>query len=207
MILRGLFFGIRLGAVLLGLGVLWLGGLVLFTQRIPMGPQDTSTKTDGIVVFTGGKARLREGFVLLQEGYAPKLLISGVNKDATLKDLKSAAKVDFPLPQHQITLDFQADDTIENADEAAKWAIKHDMKSLRLVTSNYHMPRSLLELHQELPNVEIIPHPVVAKSFHMSKWWLDREVMMNVLREYNKYLFALLRYPVEMIERKIKDPQ
>lgn len=207
MILRGLFFGIRLGVVLLGLAALWFGGLVLFTQRIPMAPQDTQTKTDGIVVFTGGKARLYMGFVLLHEGYAPKLLISGVNKDATLNELKSAAKVDFQVPEYQVTLDFQADDTIENATEAAKWALKNHMKSLRLVTSNYHMPRSLLELHQELPDMEIIPHPVVAKSFQKSKWWLDREVMMNVVREYNKYLFALMRYPVEMIERKIKDSQ
>lgn len=205
MILRGLFFGIRLGVVLLSLLLLWLGGLVLFTQRIPMGPEDVHTKTDGIVVFTGGKARLYAGFLLLHEGYAPQLLISGVNKDATLNDLKLAAKVEFPIPQNQITLDFQADDTIENASEAAKWALNHHMKSLRLVTSNYHMPRSLLELHQELPDVEIIPHPVAAKSFHRSKWWLDREVMMNVLREYNKYLFALIRYPVELIEKKIKD--
>ena len=207
MILRGLFFGVRLGFVLLGLAVLWLGGLVVFAQRIPLQPQDLTSQTDGIVVFTGGYARLRMGFTLLHKGYAPRLLISGVHKDATLSDLVGVSKINFPVLEDQVTLDFQADDTIDNADEAAKWARAHHMKSLRLVTSNYHMPRSYLELHHELPDVKIIPHPVAAQSFRKSKWWLDREIMLNVVKEYNKFLFALMRYPVEAIEKRIKDSQ
>ncbi|MEB3701887.1 YdcF family protein [Candidatus Bealeia paramacronuclearis] len=203
MILRGLFFGIRLGFIMASLAVLWVLGLIIFTQRIPMAPQDFTTKTGGIVVFTGGNARLKEGFLLLEQGMAPRLLISGVNPDATLMDLTKAANIKPSFSKNQVTLGFHAEDTIENAKEAADWANKYHMNSLRLVTSNYHMPRSLLEIHQELPHVHIIPHPVVADAFKHKKWWADQKTILNVIREYNKYLFALGRYTITTLERML----
>lgn len=196
MILRGIFFGLRLGVIITSLVLLWVIGLIIFTQRIPMSPQDTTTLTDGIVIFTGGNARLTEGFLLLEKGMAPRLLISGVHPKATLSDLKKIAHVTAPISARDVTLGFQALNTIENAQETGEWARKHDMKSLRLVTSNYHMPRSLLELHQDIPHIHVIPHPVVGESFKHEKWWLDEKTIMTVIKEYNKYLFALLRYPI-----------
>ncbi len=43
--------------------------------------------------------------------------------------------------------------------------------SLRLVTANYHMPRSLLEFARAMPDIEIVPHPVFPEISRGPHWW------------------------------------
>ena len=99
-----------------------------------------------------------------------------------------------------ITLGYDALDTVGNAEETAAWAYKHQIKTLRLITSNYHMPRSLFELHHLLPQVQILPHPVVGDNFLKPKWWFEGETLYLVVQEYNKFLFALIRRPFEDLQ-------
>ena len=187
-----LLYSLRLLVVCcIGAGV-WLMGLVLFTSMIPSAPPQEVTTTDGIAIFTGGKTRLKVALDLFQHQKSNYLLISGVNPDSTLPHIVKA------LPQHDhITLDYHALDTHGNAEQTARWASQHQIKTLRLITSNYHMPRSLLELRSHLPAVEIIPHPVVGKRFLNPKWWLDPATLILVIEEYNKFLFALVRRPIK----------
>lgn len=176
-------------------GGLWLTGLILFTRIIPSAPQDTMRATDGIVIFTGGKTRLEVALTLFQEKKGRYLLISGVNPDSTLSEMVAQ------MPSRsQITLGYDALDTVGNAEETATWARAHHVKTLRLITSNYHMPRSLFELHHLLPEVQILPHPVVKKSFLNQKWWLDPSTLRLVVQEYNKFLFAMIRRPFEDLQ-------
>lgn len=199
--LKNMFFqSVRFLLVLVvGMG-LWFAGLILFTRIIPSSPEETQRATDGIVIFTGGQTRLREALTLYEQEKGKYLLISGVNPQSTLPTL-IAARSD----KSNITLGYTALDTSGNALETAKWARAHSIKSLRLITSNYHMPRSLLELRHLLPEVEIIRHPVVGKSFFKEKWWLDSGTLSTVIQEYNKFLFALVRRPLEDLKELLND--
>lgn len=176
-------------------GSLWFIGLILFTRLIPSSPQDVTYATDGIVIFTGGETRLKVALALFEEKKGKYLLISGVNPESTL-----SKTVDQMPYKNQITLGYNALDTLGNAEETAQWAHVHSIKNLRLITSNYHMPRSLFELRHLLPDVRIIPHPVVGKSFLKEKWWLESETLLRVVEEYNKFIFALLRRTLEDLQ-------
>jgi uncharacterized SAM-binding protein YcdF (DUF218 family) len=177
--------------VVIGIGgTLWLCGLILFTRIIPSSPIDITSSTDGIVIFTGGKTRLQVALTLFQQKKGRYLLISGVSPESTLPEM-----IDQIPFRSQITLGYEALDTVGNAEETAAWVHTHHLKSLRLITSNYHMPRSLFELRRLLPEVEILPHPVVGKIFLKQKWWLDTHTLHLVVQEYNKFLFALICRP------------
>lgn len=185
---RVLLYTLRFFIVVFVGGGLWLAGLVLFTGLIPSSVQDKESATDGIVIFTGGKTRIHVALSLFESGKGRFLLISGVNPDSTLPQMISG------LPhKSRITLGYEARDTVGNAAETALWAYKNNIKSIRLITSNYHMPRSLFELRRTLPDVKILPHPVVAKSFLESKWWLEPKTLTLVVQEYNKFLFAFVK--------------
>lgn len=180
-----LLYGLRFIIVLFMGTLLWFIGLVLFTKMIPSLPHDSLKPTDGIVIFTGGGTRLKEALVLFEQEKGTYLLVSGVNPESKLSTQM--------LDNEKITLDYEALDTRGNAEGTAKWARCHHIKSLTLITSNYHMPRSLLELRPLLPDVNIQPHPDVGETFLKAKWWLEAKTLCLVLQEYNKFLFTLIR--------------
>ncbi len=197
-----LFYSLRLLMVAAIGGTLWLTGLILFTRIIPSLPQDRTSPTDGIVIFTGEKTRVKVALALFEQNKGKYLLISGVNPHTKLSEMGSK------IPDSsQITLGYRALDTLGNAEETAIWAHNHRIKSLRLITSNYHMPRSLLELRHLLPEVQILPHPVVGKSFLKPKWWLDASTLQLVIQEYNKFLFALIRRPFEDLQGLLREKE
>ena len=88
---------------------------------------------------------------------------------------------------------FTAVDTVGNALETAKWVRAHNYRRVVVVTSNYHMPRSLLLFHAAMPDIIIIAHPVTPESVKLQSWWQRRGTANLLVTEYNKYLFALLR--------------
>ena len=128
-------------------GGVWAIGLVCFTRLVPFTSPELIMPTEGIVVFTGGVGRLTAALTLFQEGKGKYLLISGVNPDSTFPSTIA------DLPQRsRITLGYEALDTPGNAEETARWVRQNHIKTLRLITSHYHMPRSLLELRRLLPD-------------------------------------------------------
>ena len=187
----------RLAGAALVLLSIWLGGLLYFTSLIPDSVTDPTTATDGIVVLTGGSDRLREGLQLLADGRARRLLISGVFRDASLADLLHTGEAPAGLSQQMIdcciTIGYRAGNTLGNATEAAEWAAANDIHSLRLVTADYHMPRSLLEFSHALPGARIVPHPVFPEEVKRERWWLWPGTASLVVSEYHKYLAALVR--------------
>ena len=92
-----------------------------------------------------------------------------------------------------MVLGHTADDTRGNATETARWIKKEGFRSLRLVTANYHMPRSLLEFNRLMTGIRIIPHPVFPKGFKAERWWVRWGSLRLVVSEYAKYLIALVR--------------
>jgi uncharacterized SAM-binding protein YcdF (DUF218 family) len=92
-----------------------------------------------------------------------------------------------------VDLGRQARDTVGNAAEARAWADERGFTSLIVVTSDYHMPRSMSELGQAMPDKQLIPFPVSNPGLHMSRWWRDPETLTLLAREYGKFLLAETR--------------
>ena len=187
---HGLCWGMAAVAVLL---VLWLGGLGWFLYQGLGAADDRKTETDAIVVLTGGRFRLESGIGLLEAHRARKLFISGVNQHV---DRAALLRVLGPLPESAaccIVLGHEADNTYGNARETAGWMRHEGYRSLRLVTSWYHIPRSRLEFARAMPEISIVLHPVYPEHQQAERWRAWRETAGLVVREYGKYLVALAR--------------
>jgi uncharacterized SAM-binding protein YcdF (DUF218 family) len=171
----------------------WLAGLAWYSAAMPDRVEDAATHTDAIVVLTGGSERLRAGLDLLGRGLGDVLFISGVHPATTLEALLAeAGPVDEPT-RSRITLGRVAMDTVGNAIETAVWMEDGGLRSLRLVTASYHMPRALMEFRSALPAATIIPHPVFPPNVKQKAWWEFPGTAALFASEYTKYLIARLR--------------
>jgi uncharacterized SAM-binding protein YcdF (DUF218 family) len=181
--------------VALGLiGGAWLGGLIWFAESIPRDRQAPSSahSTDAIVVLTGGPARLKAGLVELEAGRARKLFVSGVNPRVELNELLRTAGQPAGAAECCIVLGYAADNTLGNAAETRQWMEREGYRSLRLVTANYHMRRSLLEFRRAMPHVDIVAHPVFPETFMRDSWWSWPGTLALIVSEYHKYLAVLV---------------
>lgn len=172
--------------------ILWALGWLLFATYIAMDNiNKDDIKTDAIIVLTGGNGRINEGLNLLNKKLSPKLFISGVNEDVTEDDIfKTWELSDLSLKRPCcITLGYKSTDTISNASEVKEWIVKNNIKSIRLVTSSYHMPRAVMEIRNRLPQTEIIQHPVISNEFQL---W-DEKFWQLTFSEYNKTLIRLMK--------------
>ncbi|MBK3735676.1 uncharacterized SAM-binding protein YcdF (DUF218 family) [Azospirillum brasilense] len=185
-------------------GLLWLGGLFWFAASIPRTPPqpgsaEATRNTDAIVVLTGGSGRLSTGLELLADGRAHRLFVSGVYEGLEVQELLKRSR-QFPGEMECcITLGYSADSTIGNAYETADWLRAQGYGSMRLVTANYHMMRSLLEFRMVIPEVEVVPHPVASPNVHLNDWWLWPGTANLLMTEYNKYIVTRLRYTLEKL--------
>ena len=170
--------------------IVWLIGFSIFAHRINHYPTDNETKTEAIIVLTGGRYRIAEAVRLMKDGMADKLFISGVEKNTSLTEIYKKQSIDF-LDDANIALDRESKNTVENAVFSGNWLKDNNIKTIRLVTSNYHLPRSLAEFKYRCPNLKIIPHPVFSK-YVAKEWWKSGKSFYLIASEYNKYLYVLL---------------
>lgn len=185
----------RLLHLVVALAILWLAGFIWFLGMIPDRVDDTTTKTDAIVVLTGGSERLPVGLELLADGHADRLFVSGVYSGvdiATILDLNAQAPTTLACC---IDLGHDAPHTVGNARETAIWMATGGRRSLRLVTANYHMPRALVLFHRVMPDVTIVPHPVFPESVRIGSWWRHPRTVVLLADEYTKYLVSLVWPP------------
>ena len=121
----------------------------------------TKVHADLIAVFAGGGDRFKRGIALAKEGVAPNIVVSPAN----LKSL-STLKKRLADTHCRIIEESKAATTCENAYYVAKIIQEHDFKSVILVTSWWHMPRSYFLLYLALmgTSVEIIPYGVGRRS-------------------------------------------
>ncbi len=172
--------------------VVWGYGLFKFADAIPAAVADATTRTDGIVVLTGGSRRLGEGLDLLSRGLAEKLFVSGVYQGVDVRKLLSIVKRKPEDLETMINIGI-ATNTTGNAIETKAWMTSGKFRSLRLVTAAYHMPRSLAEFRYAMPGVTIIAHPVFPESVKRDRWWAWPGTASLLISEYNKFLLAWVR--------------
>ncbi|TCS14490.1 YdcF family protein [Caulobacter sp. BK020] len=182
-------------AALLILVMIWFVGLLAFTSRVDQStPAQEPPVSDGVVVLTGASnVRLEQATKLLEAGKGKRLLISGVNREASRDDVLGVTKAVRPIYDCCVDLGYAAADTIGNASESAEWAKAKDYHSLIVVTADYHMPRSMLELHAAMPGVTLHPYPVVTESLNAHRWWRGGTSARRMIVEYCKYLAILGR--------------
>jgi uncharacterized SAM-binding protein YcdF (DUF218 family) len=173
-------------------------GFAVFLSQLRNTETKPARQADGIVVLTGGSSRVSDAMELLAAGYGKRLLISGVHPSSTASDI-SRSDISRAVPGSQslfnccVDLDRSAVSTRSNASETKRWAHERGFKSLIVVTSNYHMPRAVLEMSHAMPDVALIPYAVIGEKWRDEPWWENGATFRLVLSEYVKYIAAGLR--------------
>jgi len=175
----------------LALGLLWLGGFLWFVAQLGRAP--VAGEADAIAVLTGSSERLHAGFELLRAGRGRRLLFSGVAWGTDPIHLRPVLAVDAAKATCCVDLERSAQNTRGNAAEIAAWARRHGFRRLIVVTSAYHMPRSLVELRAAMPEGAFLAHPVSDTLAPLGSWWHRPPTAMLLLGEYAKFLAALAR--------------
>lgn len=200
----------RLLAAIVIAVLLWGVGLFAFADRVrAITPPPEPAAADGIVALTGPSAeRINAAVRLLEQGKAERLLVSGVNREVRREELRALTPGSSRLFDCCVDLGFDAEDTMGNAQEIAAWARAKDFDSLIVVTSDYHMPRSLLEIRGMAPEVALTAHAVRTPSLDSDRWWRSPGDARRMALEYNKYLVVLARESVlGLVGRSAPDPE
>ena len=175
------------GLLLLAIGFGW------FVSNIAAEEVALDKKADGIVVLTGAAARIPDAIELLATEHGKRLLITGVYRATSAREIARLTPLYSRYFTCCIDLDRSALNTYGNALETRRWAREHNFNSLVVVTSNWHMPRAMAELAHQLPDVALIPYPVISEKVKTEPWWSNADTARLLFAEYLKYLLALTR--------------
>ena len=178
-----------LALVFVGAGV----GFVGFLSQLRGSEIKPDGKADGIVVLTGGSSRVSDAMELLAGGYGKRLLISGVHPTNAASDISRSLPDNQSLLGCCVDLDRSAVNTRSNAAETRRWVHERGFRSLIVVTSNYHMPRAIVELSHAMPDIALIPFSVVGDKWRDEPWWTSGATLRLLLSEYVKYVAAEVR--------------
>lgn len=171
---------------IVGAFLLWFSGFVSYIYWAESYATDNRTITNAITVITGGRQRLEISISLLKAGYAPILFIAGVESQSQLKNFLA----EQGIKQQQI---IYAPTIIANnfvggqsgTGEIADFVVNHNLSSIRLVTSSYHMPIALEEIRRLIPvsyGIHIIPHPILS----------DQRQYSLIVKSYHQYLLTII---------------
>jgi uncharacterized SAM-binding protein YcdF (DUF218 family) len=171
-------------------GVALSAGFLYFISSLNSYDNATPVRADGIVALTGGAHRVADAIDLLSRGHGERLLISGVNEMTTREEIARLNPGQRRLLECCVDLDYRARNTIGNAIETRRWIAQHGFESIIVVTSNYHMPRTMLELHNAVPEVVKSTFAVSPSSIDTTNWWRDETALRLLGLEYLKFIAA-----------------
>ena len=160
-------------------------------------PHNLSSK---VVILTGGTNRIKEGFEVIYKLDKKsisnlKVLVSGTGKGFSKLSLQEKLNPNFDLRLIEccVELDGVSQDTYSNAIETSKWVSKNTIEEILLITSNYHIPRSILEFQNQMPNLKILYYPITPKQHQINEWLKSFETFSLIFIEYCKYIIANVR--------------
>ena len=157
--------------------LLYALGFVLFSVTLGR-PADEEVRTDAAIVITGGSGRIEHGVEVLAQGKARRLLVAGADPLVTKRDLIDRLGGRARLVRCCVDLGSESVDTRSNAEEAQRWLARHDFRSVRLITSDWHMRRAGYEFRRVLgEGYTVVPDAVRTQPR-----------FMTLFSEYNKYL-------------------
>ncbi|MEP3422901.1 MAG: YdcF family protein [Erythrobacter sp.] len=157
--------------ILSGAVLVWALGFLWFTVSLPQPAGDT--RTDAVIVPTGGAGRIAQGLVVLDQGFASKMLVTGVDPEVTPVEFAIEFEVDQARMDCCVTLGFVAVDTRGNATETAEWVEENGVQSLRLVTTDWHMRRAAGELDRTLPPSVMVVRDAVPSEPSLPSLFLE----------------------------------
>jgi len=162
--------------------VLYALGFALFAVTLGTPAPADTPRVDAIVVITGGKGRIEHAASLLAGGKGKRLLIAGADPSVRKVDLVNRLGGKEKLFDCCVDLGSESVDTRSNAEEANRWLERRGYRSIRLVTSDWHMRRARYEFNRQLdPGITIVPDAVRTEPN-----------FMTLYAEYNKYLLRRL---------------
>lgn len=188
----------RILSVLMVFAILWGAGFGWFAfYASTFKPYDLNQNTDVIAVLTGGEGRLDTGLNLFSARRGQYLFITGVYDRLNENDIRQRWQGKSDLPICCIVLDHEAETTAQNAVMTRKWIQSLNdagedsraLKTVRLVTSNYHMPRALIDFNRLLPDINIYPHPIVSPNASSG----DKLYWVLLVDEFHKYIFRFIQ--------------
>ena len=164
--------------------LLWMLGFAWFAIALPRPADDRAT--DAIVVLTGSSGRIQRALSLLERGKAKRLLVSGADRRVRPREFAAAYGAPMTLVDCCVDLGNEAVDTRSNADETAEWLQRHHYRSVRLVTTDWHMMRARFELARVLdPGITLVADAVPSAPG-----------LGALFGEYNKYLLRRFAAPL-----------
>lgn len=152
---------------------------------------------DVIITVSGGdtSARTQEAIDLYQNGWAPKLIFSGAAQDKSGPSNAAVMRtqaIEQGVPESVITIEDQSETTKENAENTKDILQDEAIKTAIVVTSSYHMKRTILEFRERAPNVTFRAHPTSSDSQWSVWWWTTPYGWMLALSELFKIvLFSI----------------
>ena len=184
------------------IAVIWTAGLFAFAARVQRSTEDQArpAPAEGVVALTGANSneRIAAAVQLLTERKGQRVLVSGVDRRVTRPQLRAATGAVRRIYDCCVDLGFTAADTVGNARETADWARAMRYRSLTIVTSDYHMPRAMLELRAVLrpPAFRLETWAVPTAALKARQWWRSPGALRLMVVEYDKYLAILAREAV-----------
>ncbi len=170
-----------------------IGGFFVFWSDVSSIPRPDNPKADAIIVLTGGYKRINQAVSLLTSGAGKRLLISGVNPATSRAQIRRFTKSTKDLFDCCVDTGYQALDTMGNAAEAVGWIRANGFKSVIVVTDNYHLPRSLIELKRLDQDTIYISYPVQSAGPTFGNIAANPYMLLTLTSEYLKTLEAGLR--------------
>lgn len=195
-----------------GLGVLFAFCLMVFVSigfirfgnfvsTIENGPN--LANADGIVALTGDHNRISAAVTLFQNHKAPRLLISGVYPSTNIESITELTNIKKDMMDCCVDIDRLAKNTKGNASQTANWVKNNNISKLIVVTSNYHMPRSLREMHALMPDIQLIPHVVSQTQSEQKIWYSDLVQLRVIAIEYAKYTTISFRMSIDRVDKTL----
>jgi uncharacterized SAM-binding protein YcdF (DUF218 family) len=153
-------------------------GFIVFAFTLGRPASAKAQPTDAAVVLTGASGRIEHAVDVVRDGKAKRLLVEGADPSVTKADLARRIPGSGKLIKCCVDLGSESVDTRTNAEEAQRWLAQHRFRSVRLITSDWHMRRARYEFDKELGS----KYRLVTDGVRTEPSFL------TLFGEYNKYV-------------------